>query len=81
MAAWIGAEFAVAFGLGVAYGICNLLLSWSEEILSGFRLVSYILSLLAALMAVTMAQRILTAKSTPDHWSTPPLPPQFDRAA
>jgi hypothetical protein len=81
MAAWIGAEFVVALGLGVGYGILSLMFGWSEEIPTGFRFIAYIVTLLAAITAVTMVQRVLTAKQSPDHWPTPPPPPQFDRAA
>jgi hypothetical protein len=81
MAAWIGAEFVVAFGLGIAYGILNLMFGFSEEIPTGFRFIAYILSLLAAITAVTLVQRVLTAKSSPDQWATPPPPPHFDEAA
>ena len=81
MAAWVGAEIVVAFGVGIGYGILSLMFGWPEEIPTGLRFIAYIISLLAAIGAVTLVQRILTSKSSADHWSTPPAPPSFDRAA
>jgi NO-binding membrane sensor protein with MHYT domain len=81
MAAWVGAEFVVAFGIGIAYGLFSLMFGLSDEIPTGFRFIGYILSLLAAITAVTLVQKVLTAKSRPDEWPTPPPPPHFDQAA
>ena len=35
VAAWIGAELAVAFGFGVAYGLGSIFLGWEPEMTVG----------------------------------------------
>jgi hypothetical protein len=79
MAAWIGGEFFVLFVMALIFGFLRLMFGWGDELGTGFRFIAYLLSLLGAITAVTLVQRILTAKTTP--WSNVPPPPSFDRAA
>jgi len=75
--AWLGAEFTVALGLGVAYGIGTAIWDWPEELPAGFTLFVYVASLGAAIGGVTLARRILAAKSTDNSFPLPPPPPTF----
>jgi hypothetical protein len=77
IAAWLGGEFAVALGLGMAYGVGVVVWGWPEEIPAGFRLLAYAASLGAAIGGVTLARRILSAKSSDASFPLPPPLPRF----
>jgi hypothetical protein len=77
IAAWVGAEFVVGVGLGVAYGIGSAIWGWPENIPPGFTLIAYVASLAAAIGGVTLARRILSAKSADTSFPLPPPPPRF----
>lgn len=74
---WLGAELVVALGLGVAYGVGVVFWGWPEDMSPGFTLFFYAMSLGAAIGGVTLARRILAAKSTDTSFPLPPPPPSF----
>ncbi len=78
IAAWIGAEVAVAFAIGAIHGIGIVLWGWSEQA-PGVRIATYILALGAALMSVSVVSRILTGKPREESFQVPPPPPEFQR--
>ena len=75
--AWVGAEFAVALGIGLIYGLTAFFMGWPEEIPVGLRLLTYILALVAAILSVTLVKRILSSKDTNKTLPLPPAPPGF----
>ena len=75
--AWIGAEFAVAFTLAVIYEIGAAVWDWPQPQPAGFRILSYIAALVAALGSATIVSRILRSKSAQELFPVPPLPPKF----
>src|SRR6266850_869006 len=75
--AWVGAEFAVALGIGLIYGLTAFFMGWPEEIAVGLRLLTYILALVAAILSVTLVKRILSSKDTNQTLPLPPAPPSF----
>jgi hypothetical protein len=80
IAAWIGAEFVVMFGVGIIYGLGSIFLGWEADMPAGVRLLTYILALAAAFGGFTLVRRILSAKSphysgAHDPFATPPPPP------
>ena len=75
--AWVGAEFAVALGIGLIYGLTAFFMGWREEIPVGLRLLTYILALGAAILSVTLVKRILSSKDTNQTLPLPPAPPSF----
>jgi hypothetical protein len=74
---WVGAEFIVALGFGMVYGVGTAIWDWPEPMPAGFRLFVYVASLGAAIGGVTLARRILAAKSTDTSFPLPPPPPRF----
>ena len=75
--AWVGAEFAVALGIGLIYGLTAIFMGWPEEISAGLRLLTYILALIAAILSVTLVRRILSSKDPDQTLPFPPSPPSF----
>ena len=75
--AWVGAEFAVALGIGLIYGLTAFFMGWPEEIPVGLRLLTYLLALVAAILSVTLVRRILSSKDTNQTLPLPPAPPSF----
>ena len=80
IAAWLGAEFTVMFGVGIIYGLGSIFLGWERELPAGVRVLAYVLALAAAFGGFTLVRRILSAKS-PSYsgsqalFATPPPPP------
>ncbi|HEV7860905.1 MAG TPA: hypothetical protein VGO91_19965 [Pyrinomonadaceae bacterium] len=77
VAAWIGGEFVAYLVCGLAYGTGTVLFGWPKEIPSGVLLLSYVLALAAAIGSLTLARRILNARSEPNSFPLPPPPPRF----
>jgi uncharacterized membrane protein len=77
IAAWVGAEFAVALGIGLIYGLTAFFMGWPDEVPVGLRLLTYILALVAAILSVTLVKRILSSKDTNQTLPLPPAPPSF----
>ena len=75
--AWVGAEFAVALGIGLIYGLSAFFMGWPEEVPPGLRLMTYILALIAAIVSVTLVKRILRSKDANQTLPLPPAPPSF----
>ena len=78
IAAWLGAEIVVMFGIGVTYGIISLVTEGnvSEEFPSLLRLLTYVLGLGAAIGSFLLTKRFLTSKPRPA-FQPPPPPPTF----
>jgi hypothetical protein len=74
---WVAAEFLVLFTVGTVYGLGELVFAWPEQIPPGLKIVSYVLSLAAALLASTIVSRILTRQPKTGAYSLPPEPPVF----
>ncbi|MFL6230406.1 MAG: hypothetical protein ACJ741_16660 [Pyrinomonadaceae bacterium] len=81
--AWIGAELTVAFGFGIIYALGSIFFGWEQEMTTGWKLLSYVAALAAAIGAVSIVHRILLSKSPtrPDPRASfltpPPPPPEF----
>ncbi len=74
--AWITAEVAVVFAVGVVHAIGILAWGWPPQS-PGFSILTYVLALVAALISVTVVSRILTRKSREESFQLPPPPPEF----
>ena len=72
---WIGAEILVIVTLTFIYQIGVATADWSEPEPAGLRFVTYLLGLVAALLAVTGLTRLLESKR-PSQYQPPP-PPSF----
>ncbi len=72
IAAWIGAEVVVAFGLGIFYEVGIIFWGWPENEPAIFTLILYVAALAAALGSVTFVRRILLNQRE----FPPPPPPQ-----
>ncbi|MBD0371014.1 MAG: hypothetical protein ICV60_09285 [Pyrinomonadaceae bacterium] len=75
--AWLAGEFIVIFGFSIIYGIGIAAFGWPEDLPGGLRLIMYIAAIAAAIGGVTIARRILAAKSRDNSFPLPPPPPQF----
>jgi hypothetical protein len=74
---WLGVEFAVMIIAGVVYGIGEIILKWPEPMDSGYRLISYLLALVTAMVSVTFLSRYLTRIPREESLPVPPPPPEF----
>ena len=74
---WLVSEFVVAVALTLAYEIAALALDWPERITGGFRLLTYVVSLAAAIVSVSILRRRLLATPTAALYKLPPPPPTF----
>jgi hypothetical protein len=72
---WIGAEILVIFTLTLIYQIGVATADWTTPEPAGLRFVTYLLGLVAALLAVTLLVRWL--ESPPRSQLQPPPPPTF----
>lgn len=72
---WIAAEVLAAVTFGLIYGIGFELAGWPERS-PGANFLLYVLSLVGALVGVTIFQRILSSKTTAESFLPPPPPPQ-----
>ena len=75
--AWIGTEFAVIVGAGLLYEIGTVVADWPMPIPSGFKVLAYLLALVAALLSTTFVSRILTGLPRESAYRVPPPPPSF----
>ena len=74
---WIGVELLVIFTFTFFYQFV-VAGDWTDPIPSGFRFVSYLLALIAALAAVTGLTRWLESKRSARYrYPSPPPPPTF----
>ena len=74
---WLGAEFVVMFVAGVIYAIGEIIFSWPNPMNSGYKFLSYLLALAAALLSVTLLSRYLTGIRREESFPAPPPPPEF----
>ena len=74
---WVATEFLVLFSIGTAYGFGEVVFDWPAQIPPGLKVVSYVLSLAAALLASTIVSRILTRQPKTEAYALPPEPPVF----
>ena len=72
---WIAAEMIVIFTITFIYQIGVMAADWTDPEPAGLRFVTYLLALVAALLAVTALTRRLDSKR-PIH-QPPPPPPTF----
>jgi hypothetical protein len=72
---WIGAEMLVVFTLTVIYQIGIAAADWADPEPAGLRFVTYLLGLVAAVLAVTGLTRFLESKRRTRY--QPPPPPVF----
>jgi hypothetical protein len=72
---WIVAEMFVIFTLTLIYQIGVATADWTEPAPAGLRFGTYLLGLVAALLAVTGLRRVLDSKRTLTQ--LPPPPPTF----
>ncbi|MFN2598400.1 MAG: hypothetical protein ABR563_14565 [Pyrinomonadaceae bacterium] len=83
IAAWIGAEFGVAFGFGIVYALGAILFGWEPKMSDGLRVLLYVMALAAAIGGFTLVRYVLLRKSAypseshPGFLTPPPPPPQF----
>jgi len=78
IAAWLGAEIVVIFGIGVTYGIISLMTEGdvSPELPPALRVLTYVLGLGAAIGSFLLTKRFLTSRPRPA-FEPPPPPPSF----
>ena len=74
---WLFTEFFVAVALVFGYAIAAAALDWPEEFPAGFRFLAYIVSLVAALVSVSLVRRRLLATPPASLYNSPPPPPTF----
>jgi len=74
---WLGAEFVVMIVAEVIYGIGEFAWQWPDPMPSGYKFVSYLLALVAALLSVTFLSRYLTSIPREESLPAPPPPPEF----
>jgi hypothetical protein len=73
---WIGAEMLVIFTLTLIYEIGVAAAGWTDPEPAGFRFLTYLLALIAAVLALTGLTRLLESKRTA-RYLPPPPPPTF----
>jgi hypothetical protein len=76
---WLFTEFFVAVALVFGYAIAAAALDWPEQISAGFRFLSYLVSLVAALISVSLVRRRLLATPPASLYNSPPPPPSFSQ--
>ncbi len=76
---WLFTEFVVAVALVFGYAIAAFALDWPEEFPAGFRFLAYIVSLVAALVSVSLVRRRLLATPPANLYNSPPPPPTFSQ--
>ena len=76
---WLFTEFFVAVALVFGYAIAAAALDWPEQISAGFRFLAYIVSLVAALISVSLVRRRLLATPPASLYNSPPPPPSFSQ--
>ena len=72
---WIGAEMFVVFTFTFIYQVGVAAADWTDPEPAGLRFVTYLLGLVAALLAITGLTRWLESKGP--HQYQPPPPPTF----
>ena len=77
IAAWLAAEFFVAFGIGAVYGLGIAFLGWPEKLPGLLSVITYIAALAAAIGSVALVRRKLCSMSDSEEWPLPPPPPRF----
>lgn len=76
--AWVGAEIGVAVALRVIYATGVILLNWPQLISPLVNFLVYLISLAAAVAAVTLVRHILNNKHQTRSFPLPPPPPGFE---
>ena len=76
---WLFTEFFVAVALAFGYAIAAAALDWPEQISAGFRFLTYLVSLVAALISVSLVRRRLLATPPASLYTCPPPPPTFSQ--
>jgi len=76
---WLFTELFVAVALGFGYAIAAVALNWPEKLSAGFRFLTYIVSLVAALISVSLVRRQLLATPPANLYNSPPPPPTFSQ--
>ena len=76
---WLFTEFFVAVALVFGYAIAAAAFDWPEQFPAGFRFLAYIVSLVAALITVSLVRRQLLATPPANLYNSPPPPPTFSQ--
>jgi hypothetical protein len=78
IAAWLGAELTVVFGIGVTYAIVSIANDSEvpEDLPVELRVLSYVLALGSAIVSFLLVKRFLTSRPKPEYFPPPP-PPSF----
>jgi hypothetical protein len=76
---WLFTEFIVLIALVFGYAIVATALDWPLQFSSGFRFLAYIVSLVGALISVSLVRRRLLTTPTAPLYSSPPPPPTFSQ--
>ena len=76
---WLFTEFFVSVALVFGYAIAAAALGWPENYSAGFRFLAYIVSLVAALVSVSLVRRRLLATPPASLYNSPPPPPSFSQ--
>ena len=77
IAAWVGAELAVAVGLGLFYGAGTVFWGWPEKEPAFVTPLFYVAALAAAIGGYALARRVLSNLPSQTGFSEPPPPPSF----
>ena len=78
IAAWLGAEIVVIFGIALTYGIVSIMTEGdiSADLPPALRLLTYVFGLGAAIGSFLLTKRFLTSRPRPA-LEPPPPPPTF----
>lgn len=74
---WVFVQFVVAFVLTIGYEIASVALDRPADARPLFRLVTYLISLTAAVISVLLVRRRLLATPQASFYHSPPPPPTF----
>jgi membrane associated rhomboid family serine protease len=74
---WFGVEFAVIFGIGLAYGAAAIYFDWPEELPGSLAVVAYLGGLGSAILSSVILGRLLSGRPRREFEPEPPPPPQF----
>jgi hypothetical protein len=77
IAAWVGAELAVAVVYSLIYALGETQWGWPEQPPGGILFMIYVLALVAAILGASVVRRVLSSMPANQEVKPPPPPPQF----